>query len=249
MVRRALVVLVALALLGGPALAEKLTIYSWQGFGTGSNLHDPKFAPRWRVATTARKDTVIVDKKPTPDRMLEQFAKAHIIYGSTHSGIPKDSPSEQGLQIGEKGAKRYVLFAREIAPAKSKAQLVIINGCSTFPLIDESDGVVRNVATAFGITKDTKDRAFIGFVGVHPGPKGDSFFRVFFYFWMGAGGKDLTIRKALEEAKKFITDQVANMGGDVAQEYFISTGAANIYKPEDLIVLGNDQLRYRDLKR
>jgi len=248
MVRRVLVVLVALALLGGPAVADKLVIYSWQGYGTGSNLHHPKFAPRWNAVTTGQKDTAIVDKKPKPERMLEQFAKAHIIYGSTHSGIPKGSPREQGLQIGEKGDPRYVLFAREIAPAKSKAQLVIINGCSTFPLIDESDGTVRNMATAFGISKTTKDRAFIGFVGVHPGPKGDSFFRVFFYFWMGAGGKDLTIRQALDQAKQFIIDQVAKQGGDKAQEFFLSTGAANIYDAEDLVVLGNDQLRYRDLK-
>jgi hypothetical protein len=186
--------------------------------------------------------------KPKPERMLEQFAKAHIIYASTHSGIPKGEVVEQGLQIGEKGDPRYVLFAREIAPAKSKAQLVIMNGCSQFPLLDESDGKVRNVATAFGINKGTKDRAFIGFFGVHPGPKGDSFFRVFFYFWMGAGGKDLTIRQALDQAKQFIVDQVAKQGGDKAQEFFLSTGAANIYDPADLVVLGNDQLRYRDLK-
>ncbi|MBL9015615.1 MAG: hypothetical protein JNL83_15640 [Myxococcales bacterium] len=248
MVRRVLVVFGILALLAGPALAEKLTVYTWQGFGTGSNLHNPKFTPRWNAVIGGKKDATIVDKKPSPERMLEQFSKAHIIYGSTHSGIPKGSPAEQGLQIGDKGDARYVLFAREIAPAKSKAQLVIINGCSTFPLIDESDGKVRNMATAFGISKSTKGRAFIGFVGVHPGPKGDSFFRVFFYFWMGAGGKDLTIRQALDQAKQFIIDQVAKQGGDKAQEFFLSTGAANIYDAEDLVVLGDDQLRYRDLK-
>lgn len=247
MVRRVVVVFVLLALLAGSAVADKLTIYNWQGFGTGSNLHDPKFTPKWLAVVGAKKDTVVNDLKPKPERMLEQFAKAHIIYGSTHSGLPKENPTEQGLQIGEKDSGRFVLYAREIAAAKSKAQLVIMNGCSTFPLLDESDGKVRNVATAFGFDKNTKGRVFIGFEGVHPGPKGDSFFRVFFYFWMGAGGKDLTVREALDKAKLFIKDQVANAGGNKAQEFFLSTGAANIHG-KDLNVLGDDQLRYRDLK-
>jgi hypothetical protein len=102
MVRRLLVVFVLLALFPGSAIAEKLTIYTWQGFGTGSNLHDPKFTPRWLAVVGGKKDTVINDKKPKPDRMLEQFAKAHIIYGSTHSGLPKENPTEQGLQIGRR---------------------------------------------------------------------------------------------------------------------------------------------------
>jgi hypothetical protein len=52
MVHRGIVVFVALVLLGGPALAEKLTIYSYQGFGTGSNLHNTKFSPRWNAVVT-----------------------------------------------------------------------------------------------------------------------------------------------------------------------------------------------------
>jgi hypothetical protein len=249
MVRRVVVVCFLLALLAGPAIADKLTIYTWQGAQAASNILGPVFGPRWKAVLTGQKDTAIVELSPTPERMLEQFAKAHIIYGSTHSGVPKDSPPEQGVQVGKKGDARYVLFAREIAAAKAKAQLVIINGCSTFPLLDEKDGKIRNVATGFGINANTKGRVFIGFIGVHGGPKGDSFFRVFFYYWMGAGGagKDLTVRQALDEAKTFIVDQVAKQGGDAAQKFFLSTGAANIHG-KDLQVLGDDGLRYRDLK-
>jgi hypothetical protein len=249
MVRRVVTVFVLLALFAGPAFAEKLTIYTWQGAQAASNILGPEFGPKWTAVLTGKNDTAIVEASPTPERMLDQFAKAHIIYGSTHSGVPKKSPPEQGVQIGKKGDARYVLFAREMVAAKSKAQLVIINGCSTFPLLDEKDGKVRNVATGFGIDANTKGRVFIGFIGVHAGPKGDSFFRVFFYYWMGAGGagKDFTVRQALNEAKAFIEDQVKKQGGDAAQKFFLSTGAANIHG-KDLVVLGDEELRYRDLK-
>src|SRR5688500_5024511 len=114
MVRRILLLFAFVAAFSTPAAAEKLTVYTWQGYGTGSNILNPKFAPKWKAVLTGKSDTAVVEKSPTPERMLEQFSKAHIIYGNTHSGVPKKA-AEQGLQVGQKGSARYVLTAQEIA--------------------------------------------------------------------------------------------------------------------------------------
>lgn len=231
----------------GHARAEdkRLSIYCWQGHGTGSNLKNPKFEPKWRAVLEDAKNDITIEIFPSAERILEQAKKADILYTSTHSGVPKGA-TEQGVQIGEKGDPRYVLLASEIALANARRpRLVIVNGCSTLPLLPET-GAVRNLATAFGINAATKGRAYIGFQDVHGGAKGDDFFRVFFYFWSGVGGKDLTLIEAADKARDYINEQVDKLGGDRAQEFLLSKAAATVRK--DMVILGDATLRYRDLR-
>jgi hypothetical protein len=248
---RVLIALVALSLGGllvsGPAHAEdkRLAVYCWQGHGTGSNLKNPKFEPKWRAVLEDAKNDITIEIFPSAERILEQAAKSDILYTSTHSGVPKGA-TEQGVQIGEKGDARYVLLASEIAAANvRRPRLVIVNGCSTLPLLPE-EGAVRNLATAFGINAATKGRAYIGFQDVHGGAKGDDYFRVFFYFWSGVGGKDLTLAQAADKARDYINEQVDKLGGDRAQEFLLSKAAATVRK--DMVILGDATLRYRDLR-
>lgn len=241
------VLLAAGLLTSGDAHAEdkRLSIYCWQGHGTGSNLKNPKFEPKWRAVLEDAKNDITIEIFPTAERILERAAASDILYTSTHSGVPKGA-TEQGVQVGEQGDPRYVLLASEIAAANARRpRLVIVNGCSTLPLLPEA-GAVRNLATAFGITAATKGRAYIGFKDVHGGAKGDDFFRVFFYFWSGVGGKDLTIAEAADKARDYINEQVDKLGGDRAQEFLLSKAAATLRK--DLLILGDATLRYRDLR-
>lgn len=222
-----------------------LKIYCWQGFGTGSNLSDKKFAPRFKNVLNPDKNTVTVEVFPAYDRILQMMQSSNILYASTHSGVPKKG-NEQALQVGKKDAGRYLLAASEIAAQNcKKPALIIINGCCTFPLLEETPGKCRNIATAFGISKTTRGRTYMGFQGVHSGAKGDDFFRVFFYFWCGAGGKNLTVSEASDKAEQYIREAVAKQGGDAAQKYYLSTGAANCRK--DLVIFGDPDLRYADI--
>jgi hypothetical protein len=223
-----------------------LTIYCWQGGGTGSNLFNKAFTDKWKAVLNPGKNKITMELRPGRERILEMMGKANILYASTHSGIPKKA-AEQALQLRNEKTGDYLLWAHEIAAIKSvKPALVVINGCSTYPLIDEEGGKKLNIATALGIYPHTKGRAFIGFEEAHPGPKGDDYFRVFFYFWCGAGNKNYTITEAADKAKEHIETLVNRFGGDEMQKYLLSIGAAEVRK--DLRIIGDDNLRYRNLK-
>ena len=227
----------------GSANKDGLTIYCWQGTDTFSHMGNPEFVPKWKAVLNSGSNNIIIDIRPKRTRLLEMMKSADILYGSSHAGIPKKG-NQQGLQIGKEDSDDYLLSASEIAAEGiTQPSLIIINGCNTFPLLDNPN---HNIATAFGIPEDSKERAYIGFKGVHSGPKGDDFFRVFFYFWSGVGGKDLTIKTAAKEAEKYIREMVKKLGGDKAQKYLLSIGAANIYK--DLVFHGYEDLRYKDIK-
>lgn len=228
------------------AHAQGLKIYCWQGHDTGSNLSDKNFVPKFKNVLNPASNTVTVEIFPSRDRICEMLKTSNILYASTHSGVPKKG-TEQALQVGKKDTEGSLLTASEIARLNcQKPALVIINGCCTFPLLGEKPGTCLNIASAFGIKKGKEGRTYIGFKGVHGGAKGDDFFRVFFYFWCGAGGKDLTVTKACEEAEKYIREQVKKQGGDTAQKYYLSTGAANCMK--DIEIYGDPNLRYSQIK-
>ena len=251
MKRAWLFALLAWGIVAAPVRADgpSLQVYCWQGKGTGSNLLNKQFTPKWKaVLNDGKGATIAIDDHPSPEQILERIGKANVVYTNSHSGVPKGG-NEQGLQVGDKGSGHYVLLARELAAAKpTRPQLVVINGCSTMPLLPETDGKVRNLATGFGITPGTKGRAYIGFEDVHSGAKGDDYFRVFFYFWSGVGnkGERPTLKQAVTLAKDYIEDQVKKLGGDEAQRFLLSNAAANVAK--DLHIVGDEDLRYTDLK-
>jgi len=231
----------------GSSLESGLTIYCWQGATAFSNLGDPKFAPKWKSVLNEASNRIIIEIYPNRGRLLEMMRTASILYGSTHSGIPKKA-TEQALQIGKDDSADRLLMASELVKENIKRpRLIIINGFSTFPLLPENAGECLNIASAFGINKETRGRTYLGFEKAHPGPKGDDFFRVFFYFWAGSGGKDMTIKQAIDKSKEYIDKMVRLMGGDNAEKNFLSTGAANIYN--DLRILGDPNLMYKDLGR
>jgi len=231
------------------APSGNLQVYCWQGKGTGSNLLNPAFTKKWLSSLNDGAGArVTVELFPSPERILDMLGKSNIVFASTHSGLPKGA-DYQALQVGDKGSGRYVLKASEIAAIRaSKPQLVVVNGCNTIPLLPESGGAVRNIATAFGISAATKGRAYVGFQKEHDGAKGDDFFRVFFYFWSGVGSseKRLTLREAADKAQAFIEEQVTRMGGDKAETFFLSNAAASLRK--DLEIIGDDRLLFTDIR-
>jgi hypothetical protein len=235
-----LVLLLAIFLSGPRAGAAQHTVYTWVGYDCGSHLLVPKFLGFWRSVTDS--PALVVQNKPSAAAMLAGFQNADIVYGTTHSGVPKGG-AEQALQVGKKGTPGYVLTASQIAASNcTRPKLVVINGCATFPLLDEEAGQVRNLSSGFGIHDNTKGRAYIGFRGVHAGIRGDGYFRIFFAVWRT---EKLTLAAAKVRAVEFIDDHIQRFGGDAAGKRYITAGDSKI--ANDLEILGDDTLRYADL--
>jgi hypothetical protein len=117
-----------------------------------------------------------------------------------------------------------------------RPSLVIINGCDTLGPAPDGSNVLK-INEGFGITDETKGRAYIGFNEGVIGIRGDEYFRIFFSYWTRTPYP--TLAQARANATAFFNDPLP------AGQKFLDPRDALI--GEKLIIVGDKDLTFGQL--
>jgi hypothetical protein len=214
--RQIMVIVLLIFLLGaGPAQAVdtgNLKMYCWLGYGAIGNFGvvDEKTGQEFNkfFLNAVKIQQTKIDIRPPKETILNEIKDADVIYANTHSGYPKKGDPRMILQTGEESeiSAQDLQSINEALTVSGRPfilphqpSLVIINGCDTLGPAPDGSKVLK-VNEGFGITNESKGRAYIGFNEGVIGIRGDEYFRIFFSYWTR------TPYPTLAQAKKNATE-------------------------------------------
>ncbi len=207
----------------GGAAGRTLHIHIVMGAEGSSHIRTEEWRRKMKEVVFAGNEVHFFPQDGTRERVVKMIARSDIFYFTGHAGVPSKEPDVQVLQVYPKVPPTF-LKAEHIRAGllgKPGPRLVIINGCQTTTL---NDGVPeeKRLSSGFGISKDTKGRAYLGWPKSIVGPVGDAQLGKILALWT-TPREDGTYR-TLREAK----DDADN---------------------ENLTIIGDETLKYRDLTK
>jgi hypothetical protein len=184
----AVLFVVAQASFGGPG--DQLKVYFVGGYEAANRIDDDTWYGKRRTDFTGQNVVVFPNRYClTPERFLKLVQNADILYYSGHFGTPKVLPNTQVLQLKPADADKLPSGFVEAGDVRTALQnkrgprLVIVNGCHSSDMGNSAVPADNLMPSAFGISRSTQGKAYLGWQKLAVGFVGDDQMGKFLDAW------------------------------------------------------------------